>query len=314
MGPALTSNLPSRPKFFWDAKSPPWTDGKGDQEEYRDSVKLWQTFHNALPDSNSNMIPTALQAVCLKSQLYGRAKDLCSGISEAELVAEGAVDLLVGEIYQKDALTVVSEAYRAFNQLWNTRRGTNETMKNFESRFSAQVAKFNSKSTTTKLPECITALMLLSNSAINDAQRVSVMAAAAPSDENLNSQSSNDEFLSAFTYQSVSSVIKQCDKTSLEPNESTSLTASSAGTGRFERNRYKGYSPSMKYPCDLCGKYGHWKRNHSPDSSLPSHYKSLDSPLTSSANGSRSRHPSPRLKQIDQTCLRKRLFVSIWQL
>lgn len=155
-----------------------------------------------------------MQAICLKSQLYGLAKDLCSGISNEQLIGDGAVDLIVGKLYQRDALTAVSEAYRAFNQLWNTRRSNNETVKNFESRFSAQVARFNSISTTTKLPECITALMFLSNSAIDDSQRVSVMAAAAPSDENLNAQSTNEQFLGAITYQSVSSVIKQCDKSS----------------------------------------------------------------------------------------------------
>ena len=83
MGPVPQTNLPIRPKFSWDAKSPPWTDGKRDQQEYRDAVKLWQTFHDSLPNSNSNKIPSALQAVCLKSQLYGRAKDLCSGITDA---------------------------------------------------------------------------------------------------------------------------------------------------------------------------------------------------------------------------------------
>lgn len=96
---------------------PPWTDVKGDQEEYRYAVKFRQTFHNTLPNSNSNKIPTALQAICLKSQLYGRAKDLCSGISDGQLTAEDAVNHIVGKIYQKDALSVVSEAYRAFNQL-----------------------------------------------------------------------------------------------------------------------------------------------------------------------------------------------------
>ena len=188
MGPSPHFNLPSRLKFFRDAKSPRWTDGKGDQQEYRDAVSLCQTFHNKMPDSNSNKIPTALQAVCLKSKLYGRDKDLCSGIADILLTTDAAVDLIVGKIYQKDALSVVSEAYRAFNQLWNTRRSSIDTMKNFESRFSDQVAKFNSISTTTKLPECITALMPLSNSAIDDSQRVSVMAAAAHSDENLTSQ------------------------------------------------------------------------------------------------------------------------------
>lgn len=131
MSSAPQASLSSRPKFSWDAMSPPWTDGKGDQEEYRDAVKLWQTFHNRLPESNSNKIQAALQAVYLKSQLYVRAKDLCSGISDSQLTEENAVDLIVGKIYQKDALSVVNEAYGAFNQLWNTHHSNSGTMKNF---------------------------------------------------------------------------------------------------------------------------------------------------------------------------------------
>lgn len=296
MGPAPTSNLPSRPRFTWDAKSPPWTDGKGDQEEYRDAVHLWQMFNNALPASNNNKIPAALQAICLKSQLYGRAKDLCSGITDQQLTSDGAVELLVGRVYQRDALTVVSEAYRAFNALWSTRRNANENMKNFESRFSAQVAKFNSISTTTKLPECITALMLLSNSAIDDTQRVSVLAAAAPSDDNLNAQSTNDQFLSAITYQSVSSVIRQCDQSSAASENLNALNASSAGTTyRGKGNRSRG-NITMKFPCDKCGKYGHWKRNHNPDGSLPPHVKSFDSPQISQSRNDRNQS-SPSLDQ-----------------
>ena len=294
MGPAPQSNLLSRPKLSWDVKSPPWTDGKGDQEEYRNAVNLWQTFHNTSPDSNSNKIPQALQAIFLKSKLFCRPKDLCSGISDDQLVGNNAVNLIVGNIYQRDALTVVSEAYRTFNLLSNTRRSSNEAMKNFEPRFSAQVAKFNSISSTSKLPECITALMLLSNSAIEDSQRVSVMAAAAPSNQNLSSNSSNDEFLSAITYQSVSSVINQCDKSSQPPVENETLTASSAGTTQFRgqyrnnNSRNNSLSPTMKFPCNICGKYGHWKRNHNRDGSLPPHVKALDSPATSGASKSHS--------------------------
>lgn len=54
-----------------------------------------------------------------------------SGISEAELTQDSAVDLIVGMVFQKDSLSVVIEAYRAFIELWNTRRSNNETMKNF---------------------------------------------------------------------------------------------------------------------------------------------------------------------------------------
>lgn len=133
-------------------------------------------------------------------------------------------------------------------------------MKYFESRFSAQVAKFNSISKTTKPPECITALLLPSNSAINDPQSVSVTAAAAPSDENLTSQSSNDQFLSSITYQSIASVVKQCDKTPHRATENDPLASSSAATSHFGgqarggRTRNKSQSVAMKYSCDLCGK------------------------------------------------------------
>ena len=152
MGPAPNSSVPSRPRFSWDAKSAPWTDGKGDQEEYFKAVKLWQAFNDALPDRNSNKIPTGLRAICLNSQLYGGAKELCSGISDEQLLTTEGVKSIVDCIYQRDALSVVSEAFRSFNALLNTRRGDNENMKNFESRFSAQVAKFNWISQITKLP------------------------------------------------------------------------------------------------------------------------------------------------------------------
>lgn len=108
--------------------------------------------------------------------------------------------MLVGCVYKRKALAVVSEAFCALNALWNTRRCTNDNMKKFVSSFSAQAAKFNFISTTTKVPKYITAFFLLSSSAFSVTQRVSVLAAAAPLDGNLNAQSTNDQFLSAVAY------------------------------------------------------------------------------------------------------------------
>lgn len=45
------------------------------------------------------------------------AIDLCSGISKNELTAEDGVDKIVNAIYQRDAFSVVSEAYKVFNDL-----------------------------------------------------------------------------------------------------------------------------------------------------------------------------------------------------
>lgn len=128
-------------------RSPPWTYGTGDQKEYQDSVLLWKQLHNALPVNNSNKIPIALQAVVLKAQLFGRAKDMTAIVTTNQLVGDEGLNHLLKAIYKRDALTLVNETYTQFNQLCNLQRGPTETMKSFEMRFSAQVSKiqFNCK-------------------------------------------------------------------------------------------------------------------------------------------------------------------------
>lgn len=127
MGP----DLPSRPRFAWDSKTVPWTDGKGDQEEYADSVSLWRAFHEKLPDNHGSKIPTELQGIMLQSQLFGRARDIVKLIDEKVIQSEEGVDAIVNALHKRDPLAVVSEVYHDFNSLLNTRRGTTETFKNF---------------------------------------------------------------------------------------------------------------------------------------------------------------------------------------
>ena len=102
---------------------------------------------------------------------------------------------------------------------------------------------------------------------------------AAPTNQNLTSDSTNNELLSAITYQSVSSMIKQCEKSPQPHAQTETLFASSAN---------KNESPTMKYPCNICAQYGIWKRNHNRDGSLPSHVRSYDTPNISNASNNRS--------------------------
>lgn len=95
--------------------------------------------------------------------------------------------------------------------------------------------KLNSVSTTTNLTECFTALMLLSISAVDGTRRVSVLAAAARSSKSLNAPCTSDQFLGAIIYQSVSSVIRQCDQSSVAWENSYILKTSSSGTISRER-------------------------------------------------------------------------------
>lgn len=105
MGPH--SDLPSRPRFSWDTKSVPWTDGKGNQDEYKRSITLWRSFHDKLPANNSNKIPIELRGIMLKSQLFGRARDLCTSIPDEDIASAEGVNKIVQKLYTRDALTVV---------------------------------------------------------------------------------------------------------------------------------------------------------------------------------------------------------------
>jgi len=61
MGPGTQTkssglSLPSRPRFTFDLKTVPWTDGKGPQDEYADNVKEWCDLHDILPENNPNRL------------------------------------------------------------------------------------------------------------------------------------------------------------------------------------------------------------------------------------------------------------------
>lgn len=253
--------------------------------EYKEQVKLWQAYHNALPVNNSIRVPQELQGLVLKSQLFGRAKDLCAGITAEQLQSENGVDLIVQKVFKRDALSVVSETFKDFNCLLDSKRDEKEGFRNFEQRFAANMAKFNSISETTKLPECITALMLLANASVDDAQRISVLASAANHNGEVNDQASNDALLETITYESIASIIKQCDRQS---EQGRTMSAHSlvprregTGNGNGKYNPYKRHhnhkDKTMRFPCHVCGNYGHWKRDHNKDGSLKQGVRNIKS-------------------------------------
>jgi len=89
MGPGnyQTPGLPSRPKFAWDTKNCPWTDGTGNQEIYASAVAKWSLFHDKLADNNSNKIAANCRGIVLEANLYGRAKDICRFLTHDQLTA-----------------------------------------------------------------------------------------------------------------------------------------------------------------------------------------------------------------------------------
>lgn len=92
----------------------------------------------------SNKVPKNLQVITLKAQLYGRAKDLCRAIESDVLISEHGAQAIVDSVYKRDTLAVVNDVYIDYMKLQSLRRGENESFVNYESRFQAQLAKYNS--------------------------------------------------------------------------------------------------------------------------------------------------------------------------
>ena len=286
MGP----DLPSRPRFSWDIKTPPWTDGKGSQEGYFDAVMLWKQFHDALMINNQNKIPPTLQGIVLQSQLYGRAKDIVKAIPTADITSmEGAV-IIAKKIHKVDPLSEVSECYDRFTKLLQTTRKSSESLKAFESRFNALVCRFNDTSDTQAplLPESLVSFMLLANSNIDNNQRISILAASAPrpTDEEDNT------VLDKISYENVASIIRSSDNPTHQRDVThDTIYAHSAQRFRARQPRQrKRLSPHEladlkgKSICRSCGERGHWASDGLCKSSQVSRKRSVDKPPISTDN------------------------------
>lgn len=134
-----------------------------------------------------------------QSTTFGRAKDLTSGISNEELIGDKSVILLLNSIHKRDPFTVVNETNNQFNALCNLRRGATEAMKKFEMSLAAQVVEINSIEDLTKIPECLTGLLLLYSYHVYDSARMSILATASPELDKFQKVPTNDGYLKAVT-------------------------------------------------------------------------------------------------------------------
>ena len=269
MGPETTH--PTRPKFHWDLKNPPWTDGRGPQEQYYNAVKLWKSFHDKLPAGNSNKIPPNLQGLILQSQLYERALDLVKKIPNAKIESDTGALEVASCIHKKDVLSIVTDTFHRFLELLRTKQGDSESYKNFETRFDAQVCRLNATCSGSELPSALVSFLLLANSKIDSSQRVSILSAAAPIGTDVTEQDGAD-VLSLLKYGDVASIVRACD----EPRRPFQSSARSTGG----MNSFSAYRPNFervhqvrrkqrltpepladlktKSTCNKCKMRGHW--------------------------------------------------------
>lgn len=196
--------------------------GKQSKEEYAFFLSLWSSIHDKLSGSNFNEILAELRGIVLQSRLYGRAKELCKNVPDFLIQSTSGAEAIVKAIYKRDALSTVSDVYQDFMNFLNLECGRNETFRNFESSFEAQVSKFNEHSNLCKTPASLTALFLLANSNVDTGQHNSLLAAAALSTD-VDASKTNDNF-DAIGYSSTASGLRQCERS--KHHEATSPSTS----------------------------------------------------------------------------------------
>ncbi len=164
-----------------------------------------------LPNTNSNKILKKHRGIMLHSHLYRRAKDLWQEISFDQIATEDECDKICNTLDKRDSLSVVSTVYSDFLNLLSTKRGFNEAFRNFESRFAAAISEFKSDSASA-LAESIMGFMLLEIRAIESNQRTSILAAPTTPSIGFHEDLTNSDLLSTIKYDSIASVLRQCDK------------------------------------------------------------------------------------------------------
>lgn len=114
----------------------------------------------------------------LRSQLYGRARDLVCIITSNNNHSETADLHIVNALLKRNFLSVLSAVYANFNPLVSCRCETSESFGNYKTIFASNVSNFNVYGKSLHLPEPITAFMPMAGATITDNHRVSISAAA----------------------------------------------------------------------------------------------------------------------------------------
>lgn len=130
-----------------------------------------------LPASNRNNRHIRLRGILLKSQLYGRAKVLCANISPSVISSDKGAHIIVAAVQKQDALFVVLEMYHNLFDLLHRKRRPPEMFRSNQTRFLAQMSKFNSHFSKITLPEYILGWLLLYNVSATPSQSISILSA-----------------------------------------------------------------------------------------------------------------------------------------
>ena len=244
-------------------------------------------------------------------------------INKDAINADDGTSIIINAVYKVDALSTVSLVFHELQTLLSTKRGATESFRNFESRFNANLCRYNSLGSSISMSEPMAALYLLANANVDASQRVSILASAASnlptptestnSTANTSVSMTTDTLVSQVSYEGIASVLRQCD----QPRDNRSnlqnpLLSNLAHHQRFNKYKHRNkqhfqlqsiVDKKRNNPCHRCGMYGHWANEHLLDGSLKPGTLSLAEPIksdksenandeTSDANGQKIDDPN----------------------
>lgn len=122
--------------------------------------------------------------------------------------------------------------------------------------------------------------MMMANANLDAQQKISVLAASSPSDAAISATATTDDFIKAIKYESIASVIRQCEKQSvdtLNASTSTTLRRSVFRTRGARRTPQEIEALKQNSQCRKCNQWGHWHSDHFDGGSLKPGTKSRKS-------------------------------------
>lgn len=166
--------------FSFDLSFATWTDAVGNPEGYALGVSQWSELHDLLPDTNSNKIPETMGGTSPQAQLNGHSVDLREERNDDELNSQDGDQLILNMIHIREPLSVISGFCADFNDLLLKKPSSYVTLRDLECRVASLLSRYKAIDSIVHLPDDFTAMLPLANSAIIDAQGISIVDTAAP--------------------------------------------------------------------------------------------------------------------------------------
>lgn len=120
----------------------------------------------------------------------------------------------------------------------STKRNPNEQFREFELRFNSQLSRFNALATFTALADSIFGRILLANVSVVSSQRVFILAAVSRSSNFVDLNDSTDNMLRLVKYETIATVLWQCDSQHNTDVPARTSNASTVLTSAYKDNDY----------------------------------------------------------------------------